>query len=410
MASKKTSENETPVLPEDAMNQAIAEIEAEKAAVVEGGAGDEATDSADEQALDEEIAKAQEALNQLIMQKTAFYNRGYHRSTDKQYRESMSSEHIRTEFADSTVKNEQTELKEDWTLLTASKANGAILEGIVLGLHNPGNGENTTPCAKIGFKNNTYKVYIPFYVLLPHVEMRKFLENDSRMEIEKMIIRMVGSRIKFVVRDIDQKTHTCFADRLQAMHTDFYTNWVRPAKGDNKPLITPGMLIQAQIIGKSRQTLTLSAFGIDQTLVIKSKEAANEISWEYEPDLRTKFKVGEFVNVKVLSVGQSEKTVGPNTYTIGKAEFSIRQATRNPMDKYWDDYHEGDIVQAEVTGMNATSYFVKLENKVQAMCGKPRDGIRQPEIGDKGCLVRITEKAMDEDGSRKRIYGVFTSF
>lgn len=347
-----------------------------------------------------ELEKEKEAL----LQQVAYHNHEYVRQDEKEYREFMKAEHIITEDDDDVVQNEQTDYLEDLKFLSTE----AVLEGKIKGTHRTGSSDASTPCASIAYGHGSFDIYIPYFVLF-RCDVAKYATPEGAQFMENRIRSMMGAKIKFVVRKIDNKNRTIIADRLEALDKITYNNWIKPYSANGKPKCFPGALVQGTVIGVSHKMITVHAMGIDQILKIGEAGAQNEISWNYITDCRTQFKIGQKVNLKVLSFKTEEKIVGDNKYTLGIAEFSIRQATTNPLEAKWDTFREGDTFVATVTGQNVKNYFVLLEDKYECMCAKPKDANHQPELGDEGCIVEITLKNLDTNG-RKRLWGRFVKY
>ena len=349
----------------------------------------------------EELEKQKEAL---LQKQVAFHNHEYVRQEEKEYREFMKAEHIITEDDDDVVQNEQTEYLEDLKFLSTE----AILEGKIKGTHRVSDSAAATPCASISYGHGSFDIYIPYFTLF-RCDVAKYATPEGATFMENRIRSMMGAKVKFVVRHIDNSTRTIIADRLEALNKQYYNNWVKPYSPNGKPKCYPGALVQGTVIGVSHKMITVTALGIDQILKIGDAGTQNEVAWNYITDCRTMFKIGQKVNLKVLSVQSEEKKVYDNTYTLGIAEFSIRQATPNPLEAKWDSFREGDTFVATVSGQNVKNYFVLLEDKYECMCAKPKDSQRQPELGDEGCIVQITLKGEDDKG-RKRLWGKFIKY
>lgn len=340
-----------------------------------------------------------------LEEKVAFYNNGYERQDEEAYRKFMKAEHIVTEDDEEEVVNEQTEYLEDLKFLSTD----AILEGKIIGTHKSSDDLSATPMAKIAYGHQSFTVYIPYYLLFK-CDVQKYATPEGTRTVENRIRSMAGAKIRFVVRHIDNSTRIVLADRLEALDLLYYRNWkAKDPKNNNKPKAKAGDLVMATVIGIGHKFVTISALGIDQTLIITTGEL-NEISWNYITDCRDLFKIGQKVPVRVLSVKDEKVSVAKNQYVLGEAKFSIRQATPNPLEQKWDSLREGDSLMATVTGQNLKNYFVLLEDKYECMCAKPKDAQRQPELGDTGCIVTITLKTIEEKTGRKRLYGRFIKY
>lgn len=355
-------------------------------------------------AINAKLAELEKAKEALLQKQVAYHNKGYVRQDEKEYREFLKADHIITEDDDDVVQNEQTEYLEDLKFLTTE----AVLEGKIKGTHRVSDSAVATPCASISYGHGSFDIYIPYFVLF-RCDVAKYATPEGSQFMENRIRSMMGAKVKFVVRHIDNKSRTILADRLEALDKQYYNNWVKPFSPNGKPKCFPGALVQGTVIGVSHKMITVTALGIDQILKIGDAGTMNEISWNYITDCRTAFKIGQKVTLKVLSVKEEKKQVYDNKYTLGVAEFSIRQAMPNPLEAKWDSFREGDTFVATVTGQNVRNYFVLLEDKYECMCAKPKDANRQPELGDEGCIVQITIKGEDDNG-RKRLWGRFVKY
>ncbi|MCF0114242.1 MAG: RNA-binding protein, partial [Erysipelotrichaceae bacterium] len=112
------------------------------------------------------------------------------------------------------------------------------------------------------------------------------------------------------------------------------------------------------------------------------------------------YRVGETVNVKILTA-QPKKVKKRNTaYTLIEAAGSIKQAQPNPRLKYFDEFNIGDIHAGIITGISEAGVYVNLSNKMDCLCKFPRSGRRMPIMGE-NVIVQIFAK----DEEKKFIYG-----
>ncbi len=355
-----------------------------------------------ESAMDE-LSEEDRKIMEALLSKTQFYSRKNLKAKQSIHREMFRSEHIVTASPDDKVETESTKLMEDFTMLNASAQSKRILEGKITGCH-PANPDNplSTTLAEVKFGNGTCKVLIPDYLLFDY-EIGKYRNTPEQANVAVAVRDMIGLTVRFTVTQLDRATKTAYADRLQALDTDGYFNYVKPTK-DGKPRITAGMIAQGRVVRRNKKTVTICALGAERTLRANADE--NEICWNYCDDFRDMFKVDQIVNVKILEVKTKEVTKYNNNYTLVKPKFSLKQTTVNPTDKYFDDFVENGHYTCVVTSLASTGVFVRLPDidGMDCLVAYPKFG-EMPMPGQ-ARVIKITEKEIDANG-RKKIFGTF---
>lgn len=360
-------------------------------------------DSNLESAMDE-LSEEDRKIMEALLSKTQFYARRNLKAKESIHREMFRSEHIVTASPDDKVETESTKLMQDFTMLNASAQSKRILEGKITGcrLANPENPLSTT-LAEVKFGNGTCKVLIPDYLLFDY-EIEKYRNANDRNRVATAVRDMIGSTVRFTVTQLDRSTKTAYADRLQALDTDGYFNYVKLTK-DNTPRIIPGMIAQGRVVRRNKKSVTICALGAERTL--KATADDNEITWNYCDDFRELFKVDQIVNVKILDVKTKEVTKYNNKYTLVKPKFSLKQTTVNPTERYFDDFQENGHYTCVVTSMVSTGVFVRIPdaNGMDCLVAYPKYG-EMPMLGQER-VIKITEKEYNEETGRKKIFGVF---
>lgn len=380
----------TETAPEDlAANETLSEeVPAEDQAV------EDDSDTADDELTEEEMRIFEE-----LQRKVSRKNRSITKATRQEKKQMYSSDHVVTETGELEVKTESTKLKEDLMELNASYQAKRILEGTIIGYRsaNP-DSDIATNLAEVEFGNGTCTVLIPDFVLF-QFDITKYRTKEYQQGIAKRVREMIGARVKFVVKTLDQPNRTAYADRLKAMETEAYANYLRDTR-EGKPRVIPEMLVQARVVAVRKDALIVYALG-SESIIRK-----NEISWFYISDLREEYKVNDMVIVKVLEVKSAEvEKYQHEKYRLVATKLSIKQTTPDPMLKWFDFFKVGGAYQATITGVteSGSGVFVTLQNRVVCMCGYPKFG-NLPVLGEQR-VVEVTEKKDDENG--KRIYGVF---
>jgi small subunit ribosomal protein S1 len=122
--------------------------------------------------------------------------------------------------------------------------------------------------------------------------------------------------------------------------------------------LKPGSKLTAQITG-------VVDFGIFVKIDIVSDEGnkekidglvhISEISWDKQENWKTKYKVGQKIEVMVIS------TEG------GKVSLSLKRLQADPWKKAVRKYQEGQEVKAEVTRLTPFGAFVRLDERLDAL-------------------------------------------
>ena len=317
------------------------------------------------------------------------------KASKKDKKEMYRSEHVVTEFGDEEVETEATLLRRDYLELVASAKSGKILEGVVTGYRYAGEYQKSTVLAEIEYSTGLFMILIPSYLMYDY-EVSNYIEPGKIKVIENNIQRRIGSRIKFIVRHVDEKEQIAYADRLFAQSIIGYENYIRPTR-DGKPRITEGMIVKGQVIYTTSKGIIVEALGTD---ILVRKE---ELMWSYVGDAREEFSVGDSVNIKIKKVEEITVEKNGTNYRLVVASGSVKEATVNHKAKLFDQFKVDGIYSAEITYVEEAGVFCRLRGKVDALIALPRYGIN-PQRGQQR-LVKITEK--DED--RLFLYGVFVN-
>ena len=83
----------------------------------------------------------------------------------------------------------------------------------------------------------------------------------------------------------------------------------------------------------------------------------SEVSWDHIKNPAEVLKVGDEVNVKVISVDKDKKRIG----------LSIRQTQDDPWSDRIAKYHIGDLLNAEITRLTKFGAFAKIEDDLEGL-------------------------------------------
>ena len=165
-----------------------------------------------------------------------------------------------------------------------------MLTGTLDGVEDIGNGSSVAVVHYKGFR-----------IIIPLTEMtvsRKNVGEDKtnfQERMRKLLNRMLGSEIDFIIRGIDPETRSIVASRRDAMlkkRQTFYLD--RDASG--KRLIIPGRKVQARIVLVAEKVIYVEIFGVETRIFVR------DLSWHWIGDARDHYFVGNTILLRVTNV------------------------------------------------------------------------------------------------------------
>ena len=327
-----------------------------------------------------------------VSQLSSRFAREVAKASKKAKSEMYRSEHVITEFGDEEIETDSTKLREDYLELVASSKSNRRLEGKIVGFRYAGERQKSTVLAEVEYGTGLFMVLIPAYLVYDY-DVSKYIEPDQLKIVENNILRRIGSRIKFVVRHVDEKEQVAYADHLEAQQQLCYENYIRPTR-DGKPRIVDDLIVKAQVVYTVSKGIIVDALGCE-ILVPKT-----ELSHSYVGDARQEFKVGDSVNVRVSKIKKKEVEKNNSRYTLIEAEGSVKAATPDHRKLLFDQFKEDGIYAADVSYVEESGVFCRLRGGLDCLCAHPKYG-DMPKRG-KPVMIRVTEK----DEERLYIYGL----
>lgn len=310
---------------------------------------------------------------------------------------------IHTRTGEVAVETDAKKLKKDMVELAASANSKGkrILRGKISGIREIDSASDVKQyLARVAFGNETCQVLIPDFVLF-HYDYNQRLDPETQKKVYGTMRSMIGSEIDFVVKHWDAKERIAYGDRLKAMERLGWNYFLNEKNPDH---VIKDMIVEATVIAVRQRYLMVNALGVDTRIPIE------ECCWAHYTDLRDHYKNNDVIAAKVLDISTTDTTKAANEkYTLVGLELSIRRTTKDPREKYWDEYKENGLYMARVTAVdpNGAGVFILLENRTPALCAYPTFGAL-PEVGDER-IVEITEKTVLEKKGvpEHRIFGVF---
>ena len=225
------------------------------------------------------------------------------------------------------------------------------------------------------------------------VEYMQENKKDAEKHIRLLMNHRIMSEVDFIVRGIDEEALTAVGDRLAAMHhmmEAYYFGKDRTGKW----LINKGDLYEGRIVSTSVSNLIVEVRGME------FKVKPEDISYSRIPDVSQEYRVGETVPVRFTAV--ERERVKKGSYRI-TAKVSIKAASEDPRERYYNMYSRGTLVSAYVAALEPFGIFCRLEDKfgkMDVLCKfdkSNKDEYRElPHIGDT-VVLQITDKYHNEE-------------
>lgn len=425
--SAVTSENAVPIPAEESIPTAkVQESSGEESCNTEDPVAENPSETAEENLDAEEseqdtiipeesIEGAQEAKEALtpaeydawltLQRRIHFSNRfRVERAKRSEKKERYTDEQVVTQSRGDTVSDTlSVHLKEDYMELVASADTKSksirLIEGVIEGFRymDTNSSDIKRVLAVVSFGHGTYTVLIPDYVLFNY----SYTDTPSPeilRQVENRIRRMIGAKIQFVCKYVNEKDKIAYGDRLKALEFIGWQNYTRPTRS-GLPRIRKDSLVQAQVIAVADNYIIVNAEGSD-TRIMK-----DEIAWEYIVSCKERYKVNDKITCKVLAVEtRTTSKAMKNDYNLVATKLSIKRCTEDPAIQFYDNCSENSVFRATVTEVNEAGVFVNIQDKVSALMAFPAYG-PIPKPGDNRA-VRINRKEYDEVTGRRRFWGM----
>lgn len=239
--------------------------------------------------------------------------------------------------------------------------------------------ENNKTIVIVDYKG--FRVVIPLKEMMIQVNTNVSGKayGDLMIRMNKLLGKMLGAEIDFIVRGIDAKTRAVVASRKEAMlkkRQTFYMDL--DANGIHR--IYEGRLVQARVIAVAEKGIRVEIFGVECSI------PAKDLSWFWIGDAREHYSIGDNVLVRIQKVQRDSL----EAITV-KAD--IRSVTKNEAKENLRKCKIQSKYAGRVTDIHKGVVFVRLSNGVNAIAHSCLD-YRTPGKKDDVSFV-ITK--LDED-------------
>lgn len=202
-----------------------------------------------------------------------------------------------------------------------------------------------------------YRVIIPVkeMAVLKYTKMDPDEHRDFILRQQKLISKMLGAEIDFIVKGIDSKTRSIVASRKEAMLKKRKTFYMETdANGNYK--IYDGRIVQARVIAVAEKGIRVEAFGVECSIM------SRELSWDWIGDAHDRYSIGDEILVRIQSVNREDT----ENITIKADVKSVTEKNNRPnlnlcrvQGKYAGkiiDVHKGVVYVRLTNGINAIAH------------------------------------------------------
>lgn len=359
---------------------------------------------------DEELEGIREILNKVSSNAKSFIP-----ATDKSVKKEIQGTSIITDDGEEMSTTDA--LKQDMLDLNASAHSGKVLEGRIIGCKTAGESNISTNLAVCEYGNGTCPVLIPDYLLFNY-DLKDIRDPAKQKRLQNRLVRMIGTDIKFVVKQFDQASKTAYADRLKALEVEANNNYIRHLASTDKPRVKVGDIVKAQVTAVFKNRIIVNALGSETTIYQDYAKGITEVSWFHVSDLNMQFKKNMIVPCKVMSVERVTVEKYSEKYDMVVTELSVKRTEPNPQEKYFDMYKVGQYCECIITNVSESANgiygIINGVGKVDVMIAYPTYG-EIPKVGDRR-TIKITAMetktskglTQEPDGTPvRRIYALF---
>lgn len=243
-------------------------------------------------------------------------------------------------------------------------------------------------------KRGEFTIRIPLSEFADLSNDESFQGKNGLYHLDRALNRLLGLRVHVSIFEVNEKKAEAWASRLAASAKLSKYNF---RGGNGKPGFKVGDVVTGTVIFTKRDSIVVSVYGQD------CKIKTEDTTWTAAGPLYEEFRIGQKVNVKIMELDNDAVwSVNGHEYHLSKVKLSVKEATVNPNEAYFDKFEQGGKYLGEVKSItrDGTKVFVVLANKVLCLCDAPGLGV----LGDR-VVVLITK--MDEKD--KRIWGNIVS-
>lgn len=239
-----------------------------------------------------------------------------------------------------------------WQHINASKERNKILTGEIIAMETVEmNGKNIN-CAIL--KYGSVKIIIPAN------------ELNNECKNNKLIVRnMIGSKIRFVVAEIEREYDKAVASRIKALEVIKDINFKRYEEGD---------IVEADIVEVHKKYIVLECLGCD--ILIRAKD----LQYGYVEDATRIYEKNNKIKVLIKEIDNENK----------KLKISIKDILKDPFTDIRKDFVEGGEYKAKVTGYADNGIYTNIAQGVDTLTTLP-NGLNIPPLPGDEVIIKISK-------------------
>lgn len=226
-----------------------------------------------------------------------------------------------------------------------------------------------------------FRVVIPLkeMMILPNTGTSSKPKDHFHIRQQKLLGKMLGAEIDFIVQGIDAKTRAVVASRKEAMLKKRQTFYMElDANGVHR--IHEGRLVQARVVAVAEKGIRVEIFGVECSVL------ARDLAWYWIGDAREYYSIGDNILVRIRSVERDSLdniTVTADVRTVTPDDTKENLKKCRVQNKY----------AGKVTDVHKGVVFIRLSNGVNAIAHSCYD-FRTPGKKDD---VSFVVTRLDED-------------
>lgn len=245
-----------------------------------------------------------------------------------------------------------------------------ILSGMLSGIEKTEGGKTI---AIVDYKG--FRIVIPMREMVPDFPVGLYGTDYDNMILryQKILNKMLGAEVDFVVKGIEAKSRTVVASRKDAMLKKQQIYYLgKDSEGQYR--IYDGRVVEARVIAVAEQVIRVEVFGVETPI------QARDLSWGWIGDAHDRYSVGDQVLVRVLDVDRTD----PEHIRIRADIKSVSGSDRN--DNLRKCRIQGKYA-GKVTHINKGVVYIRLSNGANAIAHSCYDRRRPGRKDDVSFVV-----------------------
>jgi len=198
----------------------------------------------------------------------------------------------------------------------------------------------------------------------------------------------VGQEVKVVVLNVEEKK----SDKKNARPTMKLSLSMKRLESDPFADALENIKVGAHLSGKVVRTTKFGAF-VELAPGVEGLVHVSELSWKRNARVEDVVKVGDTIEVSVLSVDPDSQRIS----------LSCKSASENPWEVIDNYYKVGQEVTGSVESTTDFGIFVKLEHGITALLPKSEIGEATKDVENSKKGDKLTAKIIVIDTDRKRV-------